>query len=211
MDELDMSKRLAAFRRHAGHYRRQLVGGVSLVGAAAATLMLAAPALAHDGMPKSTPTPCATSGALTTPCAAPVVAGATGAYSVTLPGIGTLNITVDPTTNLITAATFTLLDATFTASAVTINEGGNKASVTLTSVADPTVVYNLKAKVKPPTTAGGAPTVTAKVKSPEKEDADETGESAAEAAAEAAEASKPVSNPKGGGEHHGGSGGGGND
>ena len=95
----------------------------------------------------------------------------------------------------------------------------DKVTVTLTSVTDPTVVYKATVSVKPPAVAGGAPTITANLKSPEKEDADEVGETAAEeaaeAAAEAAEHStaKPVSAPKGGGsgEHHGGSGGGGGD
>jgi hypothetical protein len=201
MDVIELSRKLSprALRRLARRYRKQLIAGASLAAAAAATLMLAAPALADEGEIHPTPTPCATSLPLTTPCAAPVMNPATGSYTVTLPGIGTLSITVDPTTSLITTATFTLASGTtFTASAVTINEDNNKASVTVT---DGTAVYTVAAKVKPSATGL---VVTAKVKTPEKEDADETEKP------EAPNTATPLKSSGGnGGEHHGSGGGGG--
>ncbi|MDQ6918942.1 MAG: hypothetical protein M3Z98_06250 [Candidatus Dormibacteraeota bacterium] len=211
MNLIDLSRRLSlrAVRRLANRYRRQLVGGVSLTGAVAFSIMLAVPAIAHDGESGTPLAACSATLPLTTPCSATVTptpaAGVTD-YAVTLPGVGTLNITIDPVTNLITLAKVTGVDPAFTASAVTINEDGNKASVTLTS-ADGTQVYTIKASVKPPATAGGAPTITAKVKTPEKEEADD--ESEASDADDAPGAAKPVSAPRGGGggEHKGGGGG----
>ena len=68
---------------------------------------------------------------------------------MTLPGIGTLNITVDPTTNMVTAASVLGLTG-FTASTVKIDGDGDKVSVTFTSTTDPSQVYRLSISVKPP-------------------------------------------------------------
>jgi predicted secreted protein len=167
MDRLDLN-----WRPSPRDLRRLLIGGVS-VASAAAMLLTAAPALAHDGTPTPLPA-CSSTLPLTTPCSAPVTTTATG-YSIILPGIGTLDITVDPVTNKVTAATVSGLDANFTASAVKIDKDGDSVAVTLTSVSTPTQVYRLKVAVKP--NATGAPTVTAKVKgAPKDEDGDEAHE-----------------------------------
>ncbi len=156
--------------------RRLLIGGASLAAAAATTLMLAAPTLANE-TPKPPLPACGTTLPLTTPCSAGVTPPATpgGSYVVTLPGIGTLNITIDPTTNMATAASVSGLTG-FTASTVKIDGDGDKVSVTFTSTTDPTQVYRLSVSVKKPATAGGAPTVTAKVKTAHKHHDDETNE-----------------------------------
>jgi hypothetical protein len=156
--------------------RRFLIGGASIAAAAGAAVVLAGPAFANESTsPEAPPTPlaaCASTLPLTTPCSVDVTAGATaGTFMVTLPGVGTLNITVDATTNLVTAASVTGLTG-FTASTPAIGEDGNRVSVTLTSTTDPNQVYVLKVAVKPPATAGGAPTITAKVKAGEKEETD---------------------------------------
>lgn len=199
MDQLDLSRRLRprALRRLANRYRRQLIGGASLAAAAAATIVLAAPALAHDGL--RTPTPlaaCSATVPLTTPCSAAVTAPATtaGDYTVTLPGIGTLTITIDAN-SVVTGATVSGLTG-FTASTPKVDKDGDRVTVTLTSTTDPNQVYKLKVAVKAPATAGGPATVTAKVKAVEKKDADE--------ANEAAEFAKLLSQHKGVGigEHH---------
>jgi hypothetical protein len=170
----DLSRRLSpgAIRRLANRYRRQIVGGVSLAAAAAATVMFAVPALAHDGAKKPLPA-CSSTLPLTTPCAATVTPPAApgGNYTVTLPGIGTLNITVDPATNQVTAATVSGLNAGFTASTPKIDADKDSVKVTFTSTTDPNQVYRLKVSVKAPATAGGTPTVTAKVKGAHKDGA----------------------------------------
>jgi hypothetical protein len=137
-------------------------GAVALaVGAAC----IAAPVLAHDG-PKAPPPACGSTLPLTTPCTPSVVAPATatGAYTVTLPGVGTLSFKIDAATNTITSPTVTGLGANFTASTPKISADGTRVSVTFTNSADPAQVYRLKIKVKPPETAGGAPVVKAKVR-----------------------------------------------
>lgn len=166
MDKLDLN-----WRPSPRDLRRLLIGGVSMA-AAAASLLTAAPALAHDGTPTPLPT-CSATLPLTTPCSAPVTTTATG-YSIILPGIGTLDITVDPATNKVTAASVSGLDANFTASAVKIDKDGDSVAVTFTSVSTPTQVHKLKVAVKP--NATGAPTVTAKVKGAPKDDGDEAHE-----------------------------------
>src|ERR1700682_222920 len=128
---------------------------------------IAAPVLAHDG-PKPPAPACGTTLPLTTPCTPTVVApaAATGTDTVTLPGVGTLSFKIDPATNMIISGspTVTGLGAHFTASTPKISADGTKVSVTFTNSADPTQVYRLKVKVKPPETAGGAPVVKAKVR-----------------------------------------------
>jgi hypothetical protein len=220
MNVIDLSRRLSlkAVRRLATRYRRQLLGGASIGVLAASSILLALPAMAHDGT--ATPLAACTT-PLVTPCApavSPTPAAGVLSYTVTLPGIGMLNVVLDAT-GAVSSATLSGVDPAAFTSVVKVDGDMDKVTVTLTSVTDPTVVYKATVSVKPPAVAGGAPTITAKLKSPEKEDADEVGETAAEeaaeAAAEAAEHStaKPVSAPKGGGsgEHHGGSGGGGGD
>lgn len=171
MNELEVREQLG---RRA--WRRLLIGGASLAAAAATTLVLAAPTLANS-TPKPPLPACGTTLPLTTPCSAGVTPPATpiGSYVVTLPGIGTLNITIDPTTNKVTAASVSGLTG-FTASTVKIDGDGDKVSVTFTSSTNPSQVYRLRVSVKPPTTAGGAPTVTAKVKAAHKHHEDETNE-----------------------------------
>ena len=169
MTEIDLSRVLTP-----GAVRRLLVGGASLAAAAGAALVLAGPALANEGStPEVAPTPlaaCASTLPLTTPCSVDVTAGAvSGEFVVTLPGVGTLNITVDPTTNKVTAASVTGLSG-FTATPVKVDGDGDKVSVTLTSTTDPNQVYVLKVAVKP--SATGAPTITAKVKAGETENED---------------------------------------
>ena len=220
MNVIDLSRRLSlrALRRLANRYRRQLLGGASMAILAASSILLAVPAMAHDG--KATPLAACTT-PLVTPCApavSPTPAAGVLDYMVTLPGIGTLNITLDAT-GAVSAASVSGVDPAAFTSVVTTDGDKDKVTVTLTSVTDPTVVYKATVSVKPPAVAGGAPTITAKLKSPEKVDADEAGETAAETAAEAAaeaaekSSAKPLSAPKGGsdGHHGGGSGGGGND
>jgi hypothetical protein len=126
---------------------------------------MAAPALADEAK-HSPPPPCGAAPPLTTPCSATVTPPAApgGTYSVVLPGIGTLNFTIDPTTNMVTSATVSGLAANFTASTPKVDGDGDKVSVTFTNTTDPSQVYRLSVGVKPPTTPGGSPTFNAKVK-----------------------------------------------
>jgi hypothetical protein len=126
---------------------------------------VAAPVLAHDG-PKPPAPACGSTLPLTTPCTPTVVAPATagGAYTVTLPGIGTLNFKLDPATNAITSATVSGLSVNFTASTPKIDGDADKVTVTFTSTTDPTQVYRVTVKVKDPATAGGPPVIKAKVR-----------------------------------------------
>ena len=174
MNMIDLSRRLSlrALRRLANRYRRQLVGGASMAVLALSSVAFAVPALAHDGKNGTPLAACSATLPLTTPCAAPVTptpSATVSDYTVTLPGVGTLSITIDPKTNLVTAASMASVDPAFTATAVKIDEDSDKVTVTLTSVADPSVVYKVSVSVKPPAVAGGAPTITAKVKTPHKE------------------------------------------
>jgi hypothetical protein len=135
------------------------------IAVAVGAACIAAPVLAHDG-PKTPPPACGTTLPLTTPCTPTVVRpGEPGApYLVTLPGVGTLSFIIDPATNKIISATVSGLGVNFTASTPKISADGTKVSVTFTNSADPTQVYRVKVRVKPPETAGGAPVVKASVR-----------------------------------------------
>ena len=152
---------------------------ISTVLAAAAasgiTLALAAaPAMATPTTaPSTTPTtrtpppPCASAPPLTKPCSA-TVANSSGTYTVTLPGVGTLTFTIDPTTNqvVLPANAVSNLGANFTATTPKVD--GDGVSVTFINAATPQQVYHLDVDVKPTTVAGSTattpPTVTAIVK-----------------------------------------------
>jgi hypothetical protein len=113
--------------------RRATIG----VGVAAITLIgafvLAKPASAHDNGSSPRPTPAACTTPLTAGVCSPDVAdNGGGAFAVTLPGVGTLNLTVDPSTGLITDATVSGLAANFTASAVKIDSDKDSAKVVIT-------------------------------------------------------------------------------
>jgi len=211
MDLVELSGRLSprALRRLVRRYRKQLVAGASLAAAAAFSIMLSIPVFAHDGETKTPPAACDfTTLPLTSACAAMITAPTTtaGDYLVTLPGGGTLTITIDAT-GAVSGATVAGLTG-FTASVPTVDKDKDKVNVTLTST-DGTQVINVSASVKQPATAGGPATVKAKVKPAEKEDADD--------ANEANEANKPADNESanntlsdhqgGGGREHGGGGG----
>jgi hypothetical protein len=135
------------------------------IAVAVGAACIAAPVLAHDG-PKTPPPACATPLPLTTPCAPTVTRpGEPGApYLVAVPGVGTFSFILDPVTFKITSATVTTLGAGFTASTPKISADGTKVYVTFTNSANPTQVYRVKVKVKPPETTGGAPTINAKVR-----------------------------------------------
>lgn len=153
--------------------RRLLIGGASLAVAAMTAVVVAAPALADDTTTTPTPLPtCGSTLPLMTPCSAVVAPPVAGVYAVTLPGIGTLSITIDPITNAVTVASVSGLTG-FTASAVKVDGDRDKVAVTFTSTTDPAQVYRLKVSVKAPAMVGGAPTVTAKLKgAPKKEGED---------------------------------------
>jgi hypothetical protein len=147
---------------------RRLRGKALRYGAVAVAVgaaCIATPVLAHD-VSRPPAAACGATLPLTTPCTPTVVAPdtATGMYTVTLPGVGTLNFKIDPATNTITTTSVTGLGVNFTASTPKVSADGTKISVTFTNSADPTQVYRLKVKIKPPETAGGAPVVKAKVR-----------------------------------------------
>ncbi len=157
--------------------RTALLRVLGLVAATTLAVVLAAPAAATGtSTTGSTPTPlasCGTTLPLTTPCTpaitAPTTAG--GAWTLTLPGVGSLVFTVDPATNQIVSASVSGVETKFTASLSVDGEDGKVAATfTSTSTTAPTQVYTIAAKVQAPATVGGAPTVTAVVKSAEKED-----------------------------------------
>jgi len=82
MDLIDLSRRLSprALCRLAKRYRKQLVAGASLAAAAAFSIMLSIPVLAHDGATKTPPAACDfTTLPLTAACSALVTAPATTA------------------------------------------------------------------------------------------------------------------------------------
>jgi hypothetical protein len=212
MDLLELSRRLSprALRRLAVRYRKQLIAGASLAAAAGFSIMLSIPAFANDGETKTPPAACdfttlpltAACAAMVTPPAVAVPPTTAGDYVVTLPGSGTLTLTIDAS-GKVTGAAVAITGFTF--SVPNIDKDGDKVTVTLTS-SDGTQVINVKASVKPPATAGGPATVKAKLRPAEKEDADEANESTD--AHDTADAAKTLSAQKsgGGGEHHGGGG-----
>src|ERR1700730_12456316 len=210
MDLFDLSRRLSprALRRLAKRYRKQLVAGASLAAAAAFSIMLSIPVLAHDGETKTPLAACHfTTLPVTAACAGVVTAATTtaGDCMIARPEGATLSLTIDGTGAVTGAAVAGLTG--FTASVPVIDKDGDKVTLTLTSTTDPNQVINIKASVKPPATAGGPATVKAKVKPAEKEEADE--------ANEASEANEPADAPTnalsdhkgGGGRQHGGGGG----
>jgi hypothetical protein len=136
---------------------------VAIAVAVVAACAIAVPATAHDGG-KTLP-PCSATLPLTTPCAPTVTPPSSpgGPYTITLPGVGTLSFTVDPATNTITSATVSGLAVNFTASTPKIDGDADKVTVTFTNTTDPTQVYRVRASVRAPATAGGAPTIFAKV------------------------------------------------
>ncbi len=154
LDKLEWARRLP--RR----LRRIAVRSGAIAIAVVAACAIAVPAFAHDGT-KPSPTPCSTTAPITLPCAATVnpPASAGAPYTITLPGIGTLNVTVDAN-GKITGATVSDLAPGVTASTPTVDSDGDKVSVTFTTAAGQ--IVKLTVKAKPPTTAGGSPTVTAK-------------------------------------------------
>jgi hypothetical protein len=199
MDIPDLSRRFTprALLRLAKRYRKKLIAGGSLVVAAVFAVMLAIPALADEGETKTPPPACDfTTLPLTAACAAIVTAPAAtaGDYFVTLPGGGTLTISIDGT-GVVTGATVAGLTG-FTASVPVVDKDGDKVKVTLTST-DGTQVINVSASVKPPATPGGPATVKAKAKPGEKEDADEANE-----AAEGSGSTLSEHKGGGGGDHH---------
>jgi hypothetical protein len=216
MNLIDLSRRLSprALRRLAKRYRKQLVAGASLAAAAAFSIMLSIPALAHDGETKTPPAACdfttlpltAACAALVTPPAVAVPPTTAGDYVVTLPGTGTLTLTIDAS-GKVTGAAVAIPGYTFSVPA--IDKDGDKVSVTLTKSGDPTQVIKVTASVKAPATANGPATVKAKIRPVEKEDADEANE--ANETPKAADPANTLSDHKlggggGGGEHHHGGG-----
>ena len=152
--------------------RTALLRVLGLVAATTLAVVLAAPAAATGTpTPGPTPTPLAdcTTPPVTTPCT-PGVTTAGGVWTLTLPGVGSLVFTVDPTTNQIVSASVMGVATAFNASLASVDGEDGKVSATFTSKTDPTQVFTIVAKVHEPATAGGAPTVTAVVKSAEKED-----------------------------------------
>jgi hypothetical protein len=184
--------------------RRLLIGGGALVAAAAAGLLTAIPAMADESASMTPLVACDSS--LTVPCSADVTGpGSAMDYTVTLPGVGTILVTLDASGTIMTAVVSPLTG--FTASPAEISEEGNHVSFTLTSTTGPTKVLEVSIKATPSAT-GGTPTVTAKVKAGETENETET-ETETEGAG--GTEAKTVSTGKaksGGGEHSGGGGGG---
>jgi hypothetical protein len=134
------------------------------IAVAVGAACIAAPVLAHDGSKPPAPA-CSTTLPLTVPCTPAVVRpGEPGApYLVTLPGVGTLTFTLDAT-NHITSASVSGLSVNFTASTPKVDGDKDSVTVTFTSKTDPTQIYRVTVRVKDPATAGGAPTIKAKVR-----------------------------------------------
>jgi hypothetical protein len=149
--------------------RTMLRSGISIALAAGVALAMATSAFANGSKP--TPSPCTTP--LTTPCAATVVHGTGTSYTITLPGIGTLNFTVDQTTGkVIGTPTTTGLGANYTAT-IKVDKDTDRISVVFTNSVDPTKTVQVVVKTKPGPT-GQPPVVTAKVKAVHHDDENET-------------------------------------
>jgi uncharacterized membrane protein YgcG len=105
-----------------------------------------------------TPPPASTT--MTTEAAAPVVTSAGGTFTVTLPGVGSLSFSVDPTTDVLTGLTVAPVDGSgFTAGTPVLSEEG--VSIAFTSGAGTTV---LQVEIHPSATG---PVVTAEVNAAE--------------------------------------------
>ncbi|MGA7912613.1 MAG: hypothetical protein WB682_11215 [Candidatus Dormiibacterota bacterium] len=111
---------------------------------------------------KPSPTPCATSAPITVPCVANVT-NTGSSYSIVLPGIGTLNFTVDQTTGKVTGSPSTASLGTNYTATIKVDKDTDRITVVFTNSADPTKSVRLVVKTKPGAT-GGTPVVTAKVK-----------------------------------------------
>jgi hypothetical protein len=135
-------------------------------------MLAAGPAMADTGMPTTTSSSlplCAQ--ALTPPLysanCAPGVANVSGAVTLTLPGVGTLSFTIKADGTIDTTGTppkSTATGSNFTAGTPKVSSDGTHISVTFFNAATPTQTYTVKAKVSPPTSAGGAATVIAVAK-----------------------------------------------
>jgi hypothetical protein len=151
--------------------RTMLRGGLSFALAAGVGLAMATGAFANGAKPS--PTPCATTAPITAPCV-PNVTNTGSSYTITLPGIGTLNFTVDQTTGKVTGTPTTSgLGANYTAT-IKVDKDTDRIVVVFTNSADPTKSVTLNVKARPGPN-GAAPVVKAKVKRVHRDDdADET-------------------------------------
>ena len=139
--------------------RTMLRSGLSIAVAAGVALAMATSAFANGSKP--TPSPCTTP--LTPPCAATVVHGTGTSYTITLPGIGTVNFMVDQTTGkVIGTPTTSGLGTNYTAT-IKVDKDTDRISVVFTNSVDPTKSVQVVVKTKPGPT-GQPPVVTAKVK-----------------------------------------------
>ena len=139
--------------------RTMLRGGLSIALAAGVGLAMATAAFANGTKPS--PTPCAASAPITAPCV-PNVAKAGSSYTIVLPGIGTVNFTVDQTTGMVTGTpTATGLGAGYTAT-IKVDKDTDRIVVVFTNT-DPTKSVALVVKTKPGAN-GAPPVVKAKVK-----------------------------------------------
>src|SRR5262249_26697106 len=136
-----------------------------LVGA---VVSVAGPALADETTtslaPCSPATSTSTSGPLYTAKCAPTVSGsAPGAITVTLPGVGSITFTVAPdgTIDTSTQPSESVIGQNFSGGTPKISADGTRITVSFVNIAAPEQHYTIKVKVSPPTSAGGAPAVSA--------------------------------------------------
>ena len=154
-----------------GLSRTMLRGGLSIALAAGVGLAMATAAFANGGS-KPSPSPCAGTAPITTPCVAtPVQAGSS--YTIVLPGIGTVNFTVDQITGKVTGTpTATPLALSGYTATIKVDADTDRLVVVFTNT-DPTKSVALIVKTKPGPN-GTAPVVKAKVKAVHHDDDEAT-------------------------------------
>jgi len=150
--------------------KARVLAALTAIVLGGAGVLLAAPAASANPAPTPTATPppaCPTPAATApvyphsaVPCSlTPAASGNT--YTVTLPGVGSLTFTVDPTTNTVVAAganapTSTATGTNFTASTPQVSHDGDEVTVWFFNAANPKQVYVVHVHVKTTPPASGA-------------------------------------------------------
>jgi hypothetical protein len=148
--------------------KTRLAAAAAVLVLMGAVLSVSGPALADETTtsfaPCSPATSTSTTGPLYTAKCAPTVSGtAPGAITVTLPGVGSITFTVAPdgTIDTSTQPSVSVIGQNFSGGTPKISADGTRITVSFVNIAAPEQHYTIKVKVSPPTSAGGAPTVSA--------------------------------------------------
>jgi hypothetical protein len=149
-------------------FKTRLSASAAAMVLTAAVLSVAGQASADEtttSLPPCSPaTSTSTAAPLYTATCAPTVSGtAPGSITVTLPGVGSITFTVAPDGSIDTSTppSVSVIGQNFSGGTPTISADGTRITVSFVNIAAPEQHYTIKVKVAPPTSVGGAPTVSA--------------------------------------------------